>query len=561
MANGGDGYPMKANGENFRFLLQDPVTGVITLGAAVDEALNFTATGVVPANAVGEQIAFRGFMQTFHGTEATAYNVADTPMSGDLRIQNITARADTVLANMEYVGTRLADTLIGGVESTSFTGLAGDDVIAPGAGADSVDGGEGVDTIDYSAAAGGVFIELGSSRPFVLESSTTTGTINPATVGSIVSTDTLVAIEVAFGSVFGDRFYGGTANNIFRPGGGADIAYGDAGVDTLDYLSAGGAAFVDLSSRFVIETSSTTGTVSGATPALSTDFVFEFENALLTAFGDRFFGDAGANRVALGAGNDIAYGGVGRDVLDYSAATGAIFADLFNREIGETALTSGTVSATTGRLSTDFVFEFEDLIATSFGDRIFASALTVSIDAGGGDDIVYGGASTTSILGGAGNDVLVAGAAGTVDGGLGNDLIYGSAGADMLAGGGGFDRFMFRASEGPFGADRITDFLAGDLIDLRGWGLSYAELLFSNPSQARRRSRRQHWAPTASRSTASSCRQRPPLSYSDPIRPAPADHMGPRAKPPLGLMHAFSPKCQARRPRCGPLPTNWTDRR
>ena len=62
-ANGGDGYPIKANGENFRYLLADG-----TLSAPVDEALDFTAPANVPANALGEQQAFGDYMQAFHGT-------------------------------------------------------------------------------------------------------------------------------------------------------------------------------------------------------------------------------------------------------------------------------------------------------------------------------------------------------------------------------------------------------------------------------------------------------------------------------------------------------------
>jgi hypothetical protein len=45
LANGGDGYPTKANGENFRYLLADG-----SLSAPVDEALDFTAPATIAAN-------------------------------------------------------------------------------------------------------------------------------------------------------------------------------------------------------------------------------------------------------------------------------------------------------------------------------------------------------------------------------------------------------------------------------------------------------------------------------------------------------------------------------
>ena len=90
-ANGGDGYPIKANGSNFRFLLADG-----TLGPSVDEALDFTAPANVPANALGEQAAFADYMQTFHGSLATAFDTADTAESLDTRIQNLNVRSDGV---------------------------------------------------------------------------------------------------------------------------------------------------------------------------------------------------------------------------------------------------------------------------------------------------------------------------------------------------------------------------------------------------------------------------------------------------------------------------------
>ena len=88
----GDGYPIKANGTNFRYVLDDGSLGpVIT-----DEGLNFTVSPQLPSNALGEQAAFATFLQTRHGSLATAFRQADTPASGDERIQIATFRTDTV---------------------------------------------------------------------------------------------------------------------------------------------------------------------------------------------------------------------------------------------------------------------------------------------------------------------------------------------------------------------------------------------------------------------------------------------------------------------------------
>lgn len=189
-ANGGDGYPTKANGDNFRYLLTDG-----TLSAPVDEALDFTSAagfaggGTTAANVLGEQKAFEDFLQENYATPATAYNTPDTPQSGDLRIQNQTARTDTVL-NAQVVnftggpgdekinGQALNDNLNGAGGNDSLFGFAGNDVLDGGAGNDKLygslgndtlraglgndllDGGEGNDTADFSGAPGSIVADL-----------------------------------------------------------------------------------------------------------------------------------------------------------------------------------------------------------------------------------------------------------------------------------------------------------------------------------------------------------------------------------------------------------------
>ncbi|NDH65699.1 MAG: DUF839 domain-containing protein, partial [Microbacteriaceae bacterium] len=92
MANGGDGYPIKANATNFRYLLNDG-----KVSAAVDPNKDFTAADVVPSNALGEQAALQGFLKSFHGTPDKAYGQADTAASADQRIQNLSVKKiDTV---------------------------------------------------------------------------------------------------------------------------------------------------------------------------------------------------------------------------------------------------------------------------------------------------------------------------------------------------------------------------------------------------------------------------------------------------------------------------------
>lgn len=92
MANDGDGYPMKANGSQFRYLLQDG-----TLGPILDEATSFTQAPQLPAGALGEQAALASFLSQFHASPASAYRTADTPASNDTRIQRLDVRSNAVL--------------------------------------------------------------------------------------------------------------------------------------------------------------------------------------------------------------------------------------------------------------------------------------------------------------------------------------------------------------------------------------------------------------------------------------------------------------------------------
>ncbi|NJM37750.1 MAG: hypothetical protein HC845_07765 [Akkermansiaceae bacterium] len=104
LANGGDGYPFKAHANNFRFLLNDG-----TLSGNIDEALNYTAAGVVPTNILGEQLAMSNYLLDRYASPATAYSVAETVPAFDTRIQSTAVRLDTVLNGPAALAVWLAD--------------------------------------------------------------------------------------------------------------------------------------------------------------------------------------------------------------------------------------------------------------------------------------------------------------------------------------------------------------------------------------------------------------------------------------------------------------------
>lgn len=157
LAQGGDSYPMKANGSNFRYLLNDG-----TLSAPIDEAADFTAAINVPANILGEQQALTEYMQDRYATPATAFDIAETSEANDTRIQNLDFRADNVLSlGGTYEGTSGDDVVQGSLGDDEQYGFDGKDSLLGSAGNDLMDGGAGTDdTADYSASSNAVSVNL-----------------------------------------------------------------------------------------------------------------------------------------------------------------------------------------------------------------------------------------------------------------------------------------------------------------------------------------------------------------------------------------------------------------
>ncbi|PWS35473.1 alkaline phosphatase [Falsiroseomonas bella] len=216
LANGGDGYPMKANGANFRYLLDDG-----TLGPALDEALDFVA--VAPANALGEQKAMKDFMQAVHGTPATAFDAADTAVGEDCRIANL-----DFLDGRSATGDDDAERLAGRAGDDSLAGAGGDDTLLGLFGADSLEGGEGDDRI--IAGAGNDTALGGTGKDRIL------GEAGNDSLDGGGDDDILfggAGNDAMLGGAGNDRLLAGAGNDSVQGGDGLDVLFGEAGADTL----------------------------------------------------------------------------------------------------------------------------------------------------------------------------------------------------------------------------------------------------------------------------------------------------------------------------------------
>jgi len=148
---------------------------------------------------------------------------------------------------------------------------------------------------------------------------------------------------------------------------------------------------------------------------------------------------------------------------------------------------SGSISQLiNGQQGDDFI-----TLDGSAADTVYGGSGWDNIDAGGGNDHVYGGSGNDTLFGSGGDDTIYGGSGNdyiagdndaiafsengkdTLFGGSGNDTIYGGGKADTMTGGYGNDTFVYEVGLGTqneskvgTGADHITDFQTGDIIDV-----------------------------------------------------------------------------------------------
>jgi Ca2+-binding RTX toxin-like protein len=274
---------MKANGENFRYLLTDG-----TVSGVVSEALDFTteaaatSVGTTLAQVLGEQKAFADYLQANFATEADAYDEADTPIGEDERIQNLTARTDTVLDGETIVGNSMAETIEGGVGDDVLNGAAGNDLVIGGDGDDSLLGGNGADTLEGDDGA-----------------------------------DTLD------GGNTNDLLMGGDGNDLLLGGNGADTLDGGEGADTMIGGLNSDDYFVDDVGDVIVEAASggfdrIFTTLASTAMALNTEILVLLDGAISGIGTERFnlmTGNTADNTLAGMGGADTLDGADGNDLL------------------------------------------------------------------------------------------------------------------------------------------------------------------------------------------------------------------------------------------------------
>ena len=370
-ANGGDGYPIKANATNFRYILFDG-----SLSTAIDPTLDLTSAATAAsvgqslATILGEQRAFQIILADKYGTPARAYSMPDTAQSLDTRIQNLNVRGDTALDAPPVNGDASSQILHGGVGDDSIAAGGGNDTVAGGVGDDTIDGGSGNDQL---FGGDGRDMLIGGTGADVLYGGT--------------------GLDIAAGGVGDDGYTVEDISDVIieNPGEGTDSAFvfvdnwtAPANLEAV-YLFGGATRVLGAGAADTLVANATLGSIIGGGGGRDTLFGQAGDDSLSGDAGDDvIYAGAGQDTLTGGAGQDQMLGGGGADifgftepgwgydqVFDFSRAEGdrfdmrgsgaTNFAQLGVATIGpDTAVTLGAsrfdVYGVTGLLASDFIF-------------------------------------------------------------------------------------------------------------------------------------------------------------------------------------------------------------
>jgi Ca2+-binding RTX toxin-like protein len=314
-----------------------------------------------------------------------------------------------VMTNFENLkGTGGDDGISGSGANNLLLGLGGSDTIDGLGGDDTVDGGDGNDSLTDS---GGDDSIIGGDGNDVISESSVSG------------------VDTLSGDGGDDLIFVGSTI-------GADSFAGGAGVDTIDWststqnggnfnLGAGTAAsLLNTETMTGFENLKGTGGADTITGSAASNLLRGL------AGNDSIFGAQSADTIQGGDGNDTLDGGTAFDTVDYSDKGGGVNVNVING----VALTGGFINSSgfyQGGTQEDTISNFENIIGTSFADRLIAGSTSAVIDAGGGNDFIFAFSGNDTLRGGSGDDQISTA--------LSSDMLFGESGNDTLNGGTGLD--------------------------------------------------------------------------------------------------------------------------
>jgi Ca2+-binding RTX toxin-like protein len=244
--------------------------------------------------------------------EAPNLNTGEAQSDSYIDIENLQLTDGNDVAYGNSKNNRIS----GGLGDDVLYGNDGDDTLSDAAGSDAFFGGSGFDTVDYSAALGGITIDIFS------QVGRNTGAAAGDTYDSIENVVLTRYADLAFLNNDSNIVYAGNANDSVFGFGGNDQIYGEDGHDVLyggdgADLLAGGNGF-DYASYDDLTTGSAIVSLANQSfngEGASGDALTGIEGLILSRGNDVGFGNAGANWLYGGAGDDTLYGYEGKDNL------------------------------------------------------------------------------------------------------------------------------------------------------------------------------------------------------------------------------------------------------
>jgi Ca2+-binding RTX toxin-like protein len=326
-------------------------------------------------------------------------------------------------------GTSGADEINGNGENDWLLGHGGNDLIRGGSGQDIIEGGEGNDVL---YADGGTQVLLGTNWEDVL--------------------------------------FGGAGSDVMISSANRDHFNGGSGIDAASWQD---------SAHGVVANIDTGRATSGGVE----DTFTLVENLIGSRFGDTLRGDEGANELFGLQGNDVLYGEGGNDYLSAHVGDDRVYGgdgnDTLRGDVGNDTLDGGAgLNTLRGEGGVDTAVYGFAAGAANVSLRQGYALTDDRYDSLSGIEVVRTSSHADHVEGDDFGNRLETGG--------GSDILNGFGGDDVLVGGSGADTFVFEASlvdnrfTDPFhsGFDRITDFGAGDRIDLSGHyaATTFAEL-------------------------------------------------------------------------------------
>jgi Ca2+-binding RTX toxin-like protein len=384
--------------------------------------------------------------------------------------------------SLSVLGSQFGDTLIGqaGAVNNTLNGAAGNDALTGDDGADSLLGGTGNDTI---VAGDGIDELIGGSGNDDLQ-----GDDGNDLLEGGLNNDTLQ------GGLGDDNLRGQEGNdtylylsNTFE----ADTITSDAsGTDTVDFTLLTDNLTIDLATGSVLNTTSTTDSLSWAVLSISIENASGGDGADIitgSTAANVLSGNAGIDTISAGDDNDTVSGGDDGDTLNGENGNDVITGDANDDSLlggaGDDILTGGTGDDTVDGDADNDTYVFDDghgadqilidgagtdTLDFSLADLDYTIDLSAGTTTNGTDTLAWnsGVIDIENAIGGSGADGIIGLASGgSLSGGSGNDTLTGGIGDDTLNGGFGDDSLV-----GGLGDDTYiyTDHEEIDVIDDAG---------------------------------------------------------------------------------------------